>query len=332
MGRPTFFELTFVRYFGAHEISFLGASLKDQPRLEILRSASKIQRTMSTIPFVKFHGFGNDYIVIESAKIPTGTDLSALAKGICNRHTGAGSDGIAVIAKSSEPDADFTCEIVNPDGSIAGFSGNGTRCAVSYIYYAELWKDAALRLKVRSGVKNYHLLEQMSPGHYWFEAEIGKPDFTSAGVPFASAVPLEKTIDQVLNANGEDFVISGVNVGNPVACIFVDEFDPDWRRHGKALETHADFPERANIVFVRVIDRENIEIKIWERGVGETSSSGTCVSGSAALSALTGRTGRKVSVRTEGGTTQFLWREDDEMLITGRADIAYSGEWPIEKS
>lgn len=284
---------------------------------------------MTTIPFIKFHGFGNDYIVIVSAKIPDDIDLSKLAIDICNRHTGAGSDGIAVISRSSDPDADFMCEIVNPDGSIAGFSGNGTRCAVSYIYYQKLWNDAALRLKVPSGVKNYRLLEETSPGHYRFEAEIGQPDFTSAGVPFASAAPLDRVIDQVVNAEGKDFLISAVNVGNPVACTFVDEFDPDWRRYGKALETHPVFPARANIVFVKVIDRENIEIKIWERGVGETSSSGTCVSGSAALSALTERTGRKVSVRTEGGTTEFLWREDGEMVITGRADIAYSGEWPV---
>jgi diaminopimelate epimerase len=255
-----------------------------------------------------------------------------LGKEICDRHTGAGSDGIAVIANGDDDNTDFTCEIVNPDGSIAGFSGNGTRCAVSYSYYKKLWSDAELRLKVRSGVKNYRLLDESSGGHYWFEAEIGQPDFTSAGVPFASDVPLETVIDQVVNAEGKDFLISGVNVGNPVACTFVDAFDPDWRRYGKALETHAAFPARANIVFVKTIDRENIELKIWERGVGETSSSGTCVSGSAALSALTSRTGRKVSVKTEGGTTEFLWREDGEMLITGRADLSYSGEWPIEKN
>lgn len=287
---------------------------------------------MTNIPFIKFHGFGNDYIVIESANIPASVDLVTLGKGICNRHTGAGSDGIAVIANSDDDYADFTCEIINPDGSIAGFSGNGTRCAVSYIYYKKLWNDPALRLQVRSGVKNYRLLEGSSPGHYWFEAEIGQPDFTSAGVPFASDVSLDTVIDQVVNAEGKDFLISGVNVGNPVACTFVDEFDPEWRRYGKALESHEAFPARANIVFVRVIDRENIELRIWERGVGETSSSGTCVSGSAALSAITGRTGRKVSVHTVGGITEFLWREDGEMLITGRADLAYSGEWPIARN
>jgi diaminopimelate epimerase len=284
-------------------------------------------RSQDMIDFCKFHGFGNDYIVIEKNNIPTDIDLTVLSKVICNRHTGAGSDGIAVIERLDTGDADFFCEIINPDGSIAGFSGNGTRCAVSYIYYKALWADPSLRLRVRSGVKNYRLIEETAPGHYWFEAEIGQPDFTSTGVPVALEAPRDSVIDLPVKAGGRQFLISGVNVGNPVACLFVDEFPDDWRDTGKLLETHATFPDRANIVFVRIIDEANIEIKIWERGVGETSSSGTCVSGSAALSAFTGRTGRKVSVHTEGGTTEFLWRDDGEMLITGRADLAYCGEW-----
>ena len=280
-----------------------------------------------SVPFCKFHGFGNDYIVIERDQIPTGLDQVDLALGICQRHTGVGADGIAIVEKLDGSEADFFCEIVNPDGSIAGFSGNGTWCAVSYIYYKRLWSGPKLKLETRSGIKNFRLIEEMSPGRYWFEAEIGKPKFSSSAVPVATPEPLETVVDLPLTANSKQFLISGVNVGNPVACIFVDDFDPMWRLHGKALESHKAFPERANIVFVKVIDRENIELKIWERGVGETSSSGTCVSGSAALSALTDRTGRKVSVHTEGGTTEFLWRDDDEMLITGRADLAFCGEW-----
>src|SRR5215210_5177673 len=104
------------------------------------------------IPFCKFHGFGNDYIVIEKGHIPDGTDLSELAEAICHRHTGAGADGIAVIEPSSA-DADFFCEIVNPDGSIAGFSGNGTRCAVAYLYYKNLFSGENLKLETKSRIK-----------------------------------------------------------------------------------------------------------------------------------------------------------------------------------
>ena len=284
---------------------------------------------MSSINFCKFHGFGNDYIVFEKNEIPEGLELPDLARAICNRHTGAGSDGIAVVHRLDGEKADFYCDIINPDGSIAGFSGNGTRCAVAYLYYRKHWSYPGLKLQMRTGVKNFSLIERLSDGHYWFEAEIGKPRFSSDKVPFSSDGAADFVIDREVEVGDRKFLISAVNVGNPVACTFVDDFDLDWRRYGKELEVHEAFPDRANIVFVKVLDNENIEIRIWERGVGETASSGTCCSGAAVLSAHTGRTERTVSVVTEGGTTEIHWRNDDEILITGRADFAYCGEWPV---
>ncbi len=282
---------------------------------------------MTAIPFCKYHGFGNDYIVIEGGAIPESLSLPALAREICHRHTGAGSDGIAVVKKRAGNDnADYFCEIVNPDGSVAGFSGNGTRCAVAYLFYKGLWSDPALRLETRSGVKNYRLIERISEGHYWFEAEVGKPKFTSDEIPVAGN-PHESVIDQAIDVSGRRFLFSGVNVGNPVACIFVDDFDLDWRGFGRAMENHEMFPERANIVFVKVLDRKNIELRIWERGAGETAASGTCSIGAAVLAAFTGKTGRTVSVVSPGGTTGVHWSENDEILITGRADLAFCGEW-----
>lgn len=280
------------------------------------------------IPFCKFHGFGNDYIVIPRSDIPEAVDVSELARAICHRHTGAGGDGIAVIDRVETDEADFSCEIVNPDGSIAGFSGNGTRCAVSYIYYKELWNAPDLRLSMRSGIKNYNLVAQESAGHYVFEAEIGRPDFTSRGVPVDTPKPSDSVINFPVDVAGRRFTMSCVNVGNPVAVTFVDNFGFDWRLYGRELESHNVFPEKANIVFVKVRDRENIDIRIWERAAGETSSSGTCSSGAAVLSAFTGRTSRRVSVHAVGGTTEVLWRDDDEMVITGSADLSYCGVWP----
>jgi len=287
---------------------------------------------MNTIKFCKFHGFGNDYIVIERSAIPMDFSLPDLAKKICSRNRGVGADGIAVIEKLDQIDgetADFSCEIVNPDGSIAGFSGNGTRCAVAYLYYKQLWSLPELKLRTRSGIKNFSLIERLSEGHYWFEAEIGRPRFASDEVPFNAETYSEAIIDREITLGDQSFRVSGVNVGNPVACIFVEEFDPEWRRIGRELESHEAFPEKANIVFVKVQDRENIELRIWERGAGETSASGTCSSGAAVLSAFTGRTDRTVSVLSEGGTSEVYWRHDDEILLTGRADFAFCGDWPL---
>lgn len=283
---------------------------------------------MTSVSFCKFHGFGNDYIVIERSRLDANTSLPELARSICDRHTGAGSDGIAVLEKLDGEIADYHCEIVNPDGSIAGFSGNGTRCAVAYLYYKKLWSQPAIRLEMRSGVKNYTLIEEIADGHYWFEAEIGKPKFASDEIPVRTELRMDNVVGRKIPVLGGWVEISAVNVGNPVACAFVEEFPSDWRDLGRELETHQAFPERANIVFAKVLDRENLELRIWERGAGETSASGTCASAAVVLGALTGRTDRTVSVITEGGTTEVYWRGDDELLLTGRADLAYCGEWP----
>ncbi|HEY8561710.1 MAG TPA: diaminopimelate epimerase [Pyrinomonadaceae bacterium] len=282
---------------------------------------------MKSINFCKFHGFGNDYVVIEAPELADIADLGEFTRLFCRRTTGVGADGIAVLEKLDEPDADFSCRIINPDGSEAGFSGNGTRCAVAYAYYKNLWSGENLRLRMKSGVKNYRLTEKMADGHYWFDAEIGKPRFASDRIPFAAGARLETVVDQPVTIDHQEFLVTCVNVGNPVACVFVEDFNFDWREVGRKMERHEAFPERANIVFVKILNGESIELKIWERGAGETSASGTCSSGAAVLSALTGKTGRRVSVRTEGGVTEITWREDDEMLILGRADLVFCGEY-----
>ncbi len=281
------------------------------------------------IAFTKFHGFGNDYIVIERENIPGGTDLSRLAIDICSRNSGAGADGIAVLDRSNGVAADYFCEIINPDGSTAGFSGNGTRCAVSYLHYKGIWSEPRLRLETRSGIKTYDLIERKGDGEFWFEAEIGKPKFASEEVPVLTSTRREAIVNEPIAVDGRHFAFSAVNIGNPVACVFVDNFDLDWRAAGRLMETHEKFPERANIVFVKILDRNNIEIRIWERAAGETSSSGTCSSGAAVLSAFMLKTDRFINVHAEGGITEVLWRDDDEIVIKGRADLSYSGEWPI---
>lgn len=282
---------------------------------------------MKPIKFCKFHGFGNDYVVIEANELAEIKDLSEFTREFCHRNTGVGSDGIAILEKLDEENADFSCRIINPDGSEAGFSGNGTRCAVAYAFYKNLWSKENLRLRTKSGIKNYRLTEKISVGSYWFDAEIGKPKFASDEIPFVSTEKQASVINQPVKIDQQIFAVSCVNVGNPVACVFVEDFNFDWREVGRKMERHEAFPERANIVFVKILDRANIELKIWERGAGETSASGTCSSGAAILSAFRGETDRQISVHTEGGITEITWREDNEMLILGRADLIFCGEY-----
>src|ERR1043165_8354687 len=139
---------------------------------------------MKSIKFCKFHGFGNDYAVIEAGQLTGISDIGEFTQEFCHRNLGVGSDGIAVLEKLTEDaTADFSCRIINPDGSEAGFSGNGTRCAVAYAFYKNLWESENLRLRTKSGIKNYRLTEKRADGHYWFDAEIGKPRFSSDEIP-----------------------------------------------------------------------------------------------------------------------------------------------------
>lgn len=264
---------------------------------------------MPVINFCKFHGFGNDYIVFETADLSEIENLHDFAVKVCHRNTGIGGDGIAVL-KRLATDADFECRIINPDGSEAGFSGNGTRCAVAHLFYKNLWSNENLILKTKSGIKNYQFLNRQDNA-FWFLAGLGKPsEITNYEL-------------QITNAT---LPITELNVGNPVAAIFVDDFDAlDWRAIGKEIETHSHFPDRTNVVFVKVLNQETIEIRIWERGAGETSSSGTCSIAAAVASIFNDKSGRKVSVIAPGGTTEAVWREDGEMLITGRADLVFCG-------
>ena len=274
--------------------------------------------------FTKFHGLGNDYLVIEADQLAGIDDLGEFARRICNRHYGAGGDGIAIIARSDVETADFNCRIFNPDGSEAGLSGNGTRCAVAYLYYKGIWSKDELRLSTRTGLKRYFLREQLGTGRYLFESELGQPKFDSKTIPMSLEPPLER----VINYPFETFQITAMQMGNPNCCIFTDDFDSlDWRAIGKHIENHPSFPDRTNVVFVRVVDRNTIELRIWERGVGPTSASGTCSCAGAVAAMVNDKTERDLRVVMEGGEAQIQWRPDDQVVITATAEVVYSGGW-----
>lgn len=284
---------------------------------------------MKPIKFSKLHGFGNDYAVVEADQLAAISDLAEFTRAFCHRNTGVGADGIAILEKVTDDTADFSCRIINPDGSEAGFSGNGTRCAVAYAFYKSLWSDKNLRLQTKSGVKNYELL-QRDEETFWFLAEIGQPKFELPPSVEKDSMPPNNQKEFGFLMPSEEIAVrlTFVDVGNPVAVIFVKNFDNlNWRRIGAKIENAPLFPDRTNVVFVKIVDRENIEIRIWERGAGETSSSGTCSAAAAVASAYTERAGRKTAVHAPGGTTEVVWREDGEMLITGRADPVFDGEY-----
>ncbi len=282
-----------------------------------------------SLRFTKFHGYGNDYLVLEfGAVIAEVSNLNRFAREICDRHYGAGADGIAVVDRSETLEADFTVRIFNPDGSEANLSGNGTRCAASYLFYRKLWSEPLLRLNTKSGIKRYFFRDQIGAGAYLFDSELGQPKLDSASVPMVTSEPLQMVINHPLEVEDKTYPVTAVSMGNPNCSIFVDDFDAiDWRRLGRIIETHQNFPERTNVEFIRVLDRERIELRIWERGVGETTASGTCSCAAAVASIINGFTEREVEVRTPGGTVNVRWQPDGQVVLTGIAEIVYQGEW-----
>jgi diaminopimelate epimerase len=278
--------------------------------------------------FTKFHGYGNDYIVFEADQLSAAGDLGEFARRICNRHYGAGADGIAITRPSSEDSSDFQVRIFNPDGSEAGMSGNGTRCAASYLFYHQLWSNESLRLQTRNGIKRYHLLDRQGAGSFLFQSELGQPKFDDASIPMLTEAPLDHVINYPLQVGNETLPVTAMQMGNPNCVIFVDDFAAiEWRRLGPLIENHPSFPDRTNVIFVRVRDRANIEERIWERGVGETESSGTCSCAAVVASVITGQTDRSVSVHAPGGLLPIEWRDDGEVVLTGQAEVIYSGKW-----
>jgi diaminopimelate epimerase len=292
--------------------------------------------------FTKFHGYGNDYLVFEAAelkgvglspgfeRVGAGEPFFEFVRRVCDRHFGAGSDGIAVVEPvGGEKEADFRLRIFNPDGGEAAMSGNGSRCAAAYLHNAGLWTAEELRFSTRSGVKRYRLRERLGEGSFRFEAEIGRPRFDSASIPMLTSAPLAEVREYPLTLPGGEIIrVTALQMCNPNCCAFVGNLDEvDWRRLGRIIESHAAFPERTNVEFIRVLDRGHIEARVWERGAGETLSSGTGASAAAVASMVGGHTDRHVTVSMPGGLLEVLWREDGEVLLTGEAEAVYRGEW-----
>jgi diaminopimelate epimerase len=285
--------------------------------------------------FVKFHGYGNDYIVCEAGELAgVAGDVPEFVRRACDRHFGVGGDGVATLEPAAgDGAADFVLRIFNPDGSEAAMSGNGSRSAASFLYFQGLWRQEELRLSTKAGVKLYRLLEQDGRGRYRFAAEIGRPALDSASIPMRTGDAREQVVDFALELEpGEVVRLTALQMCNPNACLFVDDFErADWRRVGQAIESHPQFPQRTNVEFIRVRDRGTIEVRVYERGVGPTLSSGTGACASAVAACLNGLTDRRVRVEMEGGRLEVEWRDDGEVLLTGEAEAIYRGEWLKDK-
>jgi diaminopimelate epimerase len=279
--------------------------------------------------FTKAQGMGNDFLIIPVNDVASLPEAPRLAKRMCERNYGAGADGIVFVARDNRAEADFASRIFNADGSEAGVSGNGTRCVAACLYHDGLWNEQEIHIGTVAGVKRGRLVSREG-SRFEFAFDMGRPDFSSKAVPMSIA-PLDRVVRYPLGLGGDLLEVTCLSMGNPQCIIFVSDLDGvNLAEIGPLLEHHPVFPDRANVEFVRVISRGEIEIRIWERGAGHTLSSGTGSCASAVAAAVNELTERHVRVRTEGGILQVDWQADDHVVLTATAEVIYEGRWLME--
>ncbi|MCP5114593.1 MAG: diaminopimelate epimerase [bacterium] len=261
------------------------------------------------IPFTKAHGAGNDFLFTWKPDAP-GERLEPLARAICNRHTGAGADGWYLMDRDA-PECDAAISLYNSDGSTAELSGNGTRCAAALLVKGGLaGNDVAIQ--TGAGLRRLRLLSRDGL-RFRFEMDMGAPVWEEPMVRFR--LPL---------TSGEAEV-TVLDVGNPQCAVFVNEFPDDWLTPAAEIEAHPRFPNRTNVSFVRPLTEHTVEARFYERGAGETLSSGTGSIGAAVAAILRGVAKSPVTVSTPAGPLEVRW--DTSVCLTGPAEIVADGNF-----
>jgi diaminopimelate epimerase len=263
------------------------------------------------ILFTKAHGARNDFLLTWRADAPE-ENRPEIAMAICDRHTRIGADGWMLVAPPEDAEADGTIELYNSDGSVAEISGNGTRCAAALLV-RHGHAAGAVRVRTGAGIKSLRLLGRKGL-LFDFEMNMGCPEVRD---------PRHRL--RLRTCERESVVMW---VGNPQCALLVPDFDFDWRAMGAEIERHADFPNRTNVSFVRPLDGHTIDVRFWERGAGETMSSGTGSTGAVAAALAHGLVSSPVEVMTPAGPIHI--RIDGEFLLTGPAEITAEGQFFFE--
>jgi diaminopimelate epimerase len=278
------------------------------------------------ISFAKYHGLGNPFIISPAEGLPR--PLAEVARAICDPHTGVGADGFIVLLPPRNRKHHARVRIFNADGSEAEMSGNGIRC-VGAMLAEYLPRMQLFVIETMAGVRVLELITNGERKGRIFRTAMGKPLLDADQIPFRVPAVSSPIVGYPLSARSVTVHVTVTSMGNPHCSIFVDDFEAlDWPALGQELERRTDlFPNRTNVEFVRVISRDEIEVRFWERGVGRTMSSGTGSCAAAVASVLNGRTGRRIKVRTLAGNLTVEWLEDGKVMLTGPAEEIARGTY-----
>lgn len=283
--------------------------------------------------FTKMHGIGNDYVYVDCFREPAPSDPAALSVKVSDRHFGVGGDGLILIVPSDKADARM--RMFNSDGSEAEMCGNGIRCVAKYVYDRGIARKPRLRLETGRGVLAVDV-EAKDDRVSRVRVNMGEPILRSADIP--TTLPGDPPVNARLGLGIVSLAVTCVSMGNPHAVIFEDESDRDLlgtadgtdyvRELGPLVETHAHFPRRTNVHFVRVHTPGEVTMRTWERGSGITLACGTGACAVCVAGVLTGRTARKLLAHLPGGDLELEWSEaDNHVYMTGPAAEVFSGEW-----
>lgn len=274
------------------------------------------------IKFTKMHGLGNDYVYIDAINQKIQNELK-LAQFVSNRHFGIGADGLILICESKV--ADFKMRMFNSDGSEAEMCGNGIRCVGKFVYDKGFTSKTTVTIETLAGIKTLKLNIKDKKVET-VRVDMGEPILEADKIPVISKEEPVKNLE--LEAENRKFKFTCVSMGNPHAITIVEntkEFEVE--RYGKILEVDKAFPKKANIEFAQVIDKENIKMRVWERGAGETLACGTGACATAVACNLLNLTGRKVNIELLGGILNIEWNENDNHIyMTGPAVTVFDGE------
>jgi diaminopimelate epimerase len=276
--------------------------------------------------FTKMHGLGNDFAVLDLFResIP---DPLALAPKMCDRHLGIGADGLIIVGPSEK--YDFSMRVINSDGSEAEMCGNGIRCLARYVVETGLTSKTEF---VTESLKGPHRQRvHLDNGRFVdVRTALGAAELRRSLIPMTGD-NAEQVVDEELEVGGTKHRITLVNVGNPHCVVFVDDVDKvDLAAIGPQFEHHPRFPRRINAEFVQVLDRNNLRMRVWERGVGETMACGTGATASVVAAILNGLTFDTAAVHLRYGNLIIEWAEQRELYMTGDAHTVFSGDYPVK--
>lgn len=274
--------------------------------------------------FAKMQGCGNDYVYINGFEEKIDKEKKPdLVRRLSERHFGIGSDGVIFINPSET--ADFEMEMYNADGSRSEMCGNGIRCVAKYVYDKKMTTEKEFTIESFGKIKNITIIEENGKAKL-IKVGMGTPELRTEKIP--AIYDAENIIAKPINIDGKIWEGTCVSMGNPHVVMFVDDVKGmDLETIGPKFENHQMFPNRTNAEFVKVLDSETVEMRVWERGTGETLACGTGCCATAVACILNGKTGNKVLVKVLGGEILVEWdRENNEIYMTGPGEFVFEGE------